>query len=167
MRADLDQLDLSVRRGILALRKTEREIGVAYALVDATVMIEAGLRYLKEVFEEKDATERVVMLLDRTQVLPYPDVLAAARPAEYWSERLAEAGAPISPADIRKRALAKGMFFEVNKAILISPGQLDAIFRSSRKPAEPESKAANMVLAKLRAKRRRVTRKKQKRLGRP
>lgn len=159
MTIDVSKLEPRVRREINTLRKTEREVGASYALNDAIGRLEASLIYLKEMHGSENAEWYIMQALDHTEALPMPELLATARPPEFWSECLSKAGAPISAATIKKRAMARGLFHMVRQRMLITPGQLDFLFRVNNTDEAragraaiknaPPSKAYLRVLARL------------------
>ncbi|WP_027142089.1 hypothetical protein [Mesorhizobium sp. WSM3626] len=154
-------LNDDVRSGLRKLRQLAIDQGEPAAFLDAVNTVHAGLRYIKEVRDEKEAKRWMIELFDRSDLLPHhvPEIVMTARPPEHWAERLAANGLSISAEEIRERAVADGILFRIGGEILLTPGQLDELFqvdntsegrarRAARNDRRP-SAAFNRVMARL------------------
>ncbi|TPI54735.1 hypothetical protein FJ417_24605 [Mesorhizobium sp. B3-1-7] len=124
----------------------------AAAAASALEMIEASLGKLLAALGPEAAARVATGILQ-------PDVLASAEPPEYWAGRFAARGLRMSARSLRAKALKAGLCYHVDKKVLISPRQIDELFRwrgSSKQRDHPTapvspSGAYKRALAKLKA----------------
>lgn len=125
-------VDPDVKRRLRELR----QIGPHMGFIEATKMVEAGLRYIKEVRDRQQARWWTMELFERVDILDgHLQIVATGRSPEQWSEKLTAAGAPVSPETIRELALASNDFYRIGEQMILLPAQLSRLFHSSRSEA--------------------------------
>lgn len=59
------------------------------------------------------------------------ELLATGQTPETWSERLLGYGVLVSPRLIRARARRTGQYYQIGRLMLITPGQIEALFQAA------------------------------------
>lgn len=136
------------------LRDLARTEGFAHASMRAMGMAEAATVFMSEIFGSAATARRLNEYLghgaENTDVMvalpdhPMPDVLALARPPEFWAERFAAAGIRMAARTLREKAVKAGLCYYVDKNVLITPAQIDAlmIWRGKQEAKSPSPKSA-------------------------
>ncbi|TAM96657.1 MAG: hypothetical protein EPN45_20475 [Rhizobiaceae bacterium] len=140
--------DAATIEDLEALREIAKREGFTFASMRAMATADASIRFLAEVM----GTSTTEMLIRRflgaadpsSEILgelekdPMPDVLRIARSPEFWSEHFQARGIRMSARTLRQKALKSGHCYHVDKQVLITPAQVDGLFRwrgtSSAKP---------------------------------
>jgi len=156
------RLGPKVTKGLHDLRRKAIETSEQTALIEATTMVQIGIRYIQEIKDRNEALWWISDSFERADMLSVtPEIIVTGRTPEYWAERLAKAGMPVDVDEIRSRAEAQHKFYDVAGHMLLLPRQLDQIFEkqppSLRSPIE--EREFQRVLARLTKPRRRRTQK--------